>query len=101
MDYDSYARYTALDALEHRFLSSFHDPEEEPFCDTPFDFNFEFYNQKHDFTHSLCDEIRSFRNEVRTRNNGPKQAHNNPSYFNRAFHEPVQYGLRNPSLAKN
>jgi serine/threonine protein kinase len=115
LDYDRYARFTAVDALEHKFLASFHNPEEEPVCEIPFDFNFEFYSQKYDFTYSLCDEIKSFRDEVRSKNlrgipslaaksstnlyQNPRNNESKTRHAKHDYHEAVQLGMNNLSLS--
>jgi mitogen-activated protein kinase 7 len=42
--FDPAERITVEEALEHPYLSIWHDPNDEPDCPTPFDFSFEHIN---------------------------------------------------------
>jgi mitogen-activated protein kinase 7 len=44
LTFDPAERITVEEALEHPYLSIWHDPNDEPVAPTPFDFDFEHVN---------------------------------------------------------
>lgn len=58
-------RITAEQALEHKYLSIWHDPADEPSCPKLFDFRFEELQEIPDLRVAVYDEVRRFRHEVR------------------------------------
>lgn len=58
-------RITADQALEHKYLSIWHDPADEPACPKLFDFRFEELQEIPDLRVAVYDEVRRFRHDVR------------------------------------
>ena len=58
---DPKKRVSATEALEHSYLSRYHDPKEEPVCTPPFDFSFEKeLVTKEDLRKAILEEINSY-----------------------------------------
>lgn len=58
-------RITADQALEHKYLSIWHDPADEPSCPKLFDFRFEELQEIPDLRVAVYEEVQRFRHEVR------------------------------------
>lgn len=71
--FDPSQRIGVEEALEHRYLSIWHDASDEPPCPTTFDFAFETVEDIVDMKHMILDEVRRFRQSVRA----PQQAQYN------------------------
>lgn len=63
--FDPSSRITVEDALEHKYLSIWHDPTDEPDCPTPFDFAFEVVEEVPDMRKMILEEVVRFRHTVR------------------------------------
>lgn len=63
--FDPSQRISVEEALEHRYLSIWHDASDEPQCPTTFDFGFETVEEVPDMRAMILDEVRRFRHEVR------------------------------------
>lgn len=63
--FDPAARISCEDALQHPYLSVWHDPADEPTCPLKFDFGFESVDEIEGMKNLILDEVRGFRNEVR------------------------------------
>ncbi|KAK9319134.1 kinase-like domain-containing protein [Lipomyces orientalis] len=63
--FDPAERITVQDALEHPYLSVWHDPADEPECPTSFDFSFEAVDSVDDMREMIMQEIVDFRKLVR------------------------------------
>lgn len=63
--FDPSQRITVEEALEHRYLSIWHDASDEPNCPTTFDFAFEAVDEVPDMRAMILDEVRRFRHQVR------------------------------------
>ena len=58
---DPKLRVSAEDALAHDYLSRYHDPEDEPVCNPPFDFKFEKeLVSKDDLQRAIVEEIMDY-----------------------------------------
>lgn len=70
LTFDPTERVTVLEALEHPWLSSYHDPEDEPTCSEKFDKwrDIEKLETLEQFREALWNEIEDFRKEVRGMN---------------------------------
>ncbi|CDR46032.1 CYFA0S21e01266g1_1 [Cyberlindnera fabianii] len=62
---DPAKRITVEEALTHPYLSVWHDPGDEPICQTKFDFNFEEVDDLDTMRQMILDEVASFREFVR------------------------------------
>lgn len=58
-------RITVEEALQHPYLSVWHDPADEPVCPVPFDFSFESEDSTEGMKRLIVEEVRSFRRMVR------------------------------------
>ncbi|KAF7309710.1 MAP kinase [Mycena indigotica] len=67
LTFDPDARFTVAEALEHPWLSGYHEPEEEPDCDLPYDKwkDIEELTTIEQFRKALWDEIQDYRREIR------------------------------------
>ncbi|ORX35564.1 mitogen-activated protein kinase 1 [Kockovaella imperatae] len=65
LTFDPAKRIGCQEALEHPYLSVWHDPADEPLCEVPFDFSFEREESTHGMRDLIVDEVRSFRYLVR------------------------------------
>ncbi|CUS23690.1 LAQU0S11e02080g1_1 [Lachancea quebecensis] len=65
LTFDPQKRITVEEALEHPYLSIWHDPADEPVCGEKFDFNFESVNEMEELKQMILDEVRDFRRYVR------------------------------------
>jgi serine/threonine protein kinase len=65
LSFDPTERISVEDALQHPYLSVWHDPADEPTCASKFDFAFESEESIEGMKRLIADEIRSFRQEVR------------------------------------
>lgn len=63
--FDPSQRIGVEEALEHRYLSIWHDASDEPPCPTTFDFGFEVVEDIVDMKHMILDEVKRFRQSVR------------------------------------
>ena len=63
--FDPSQRIGVEEALEHRYLSIWHDASDEPNCPTPFDFTFEVVDEVPEMRQMILQEVRSFRQAVR------------------------------------
>lgn len=63
--FDPTSRITVEEALEHRYLSIWHDSLDEPNCPTGFDFSFEVVDEVPQMREMILQEVIRFRNEVR------------------------------------
>jgi len=59
LDFDPARRITVEQALEHPYLSQYHDPEDEP-VHSQFDFGFEQYNKMDEIKRLILDEINTY-----------------------------------------
>lgn len=63
---DPYKRISVEDALNHPYLSVWHDPQDEPECQVKFDFkSFEKVDDMHSLKKIIVDEVKNFREFVR------------------------------------
>ncbi|OCF31986.1 CMGC/MAPK protein kinase [Kwoniella heveanensis CBS 569] len=65
LTFDPIKRIGCAEALEHPYLSVWHDPADEPLCEVPFDFSFEQEDSTTGMRNLIVDEVRSFRHLVR------------------------------------
>lgn len=72
--FDPAKRISCNAALEHPYLSVWHDPVDEPVCEVPFDFSFEREDSTNGMRDLIVEEVRSFRQLVR-QNAAPPNAH--------------------------
>lgn len=70
--FDPARRITCDEALQHPYLSVWHDPADEPICPTKFDFGFEDVEDVEGMKHLILREVASFREEVRGRTRAPQ-----------------------------
>jgi len=63
--FDPSQRISVEEALEHRYLSIWHDASDEPNCPTPFDFGFEVVEEVNEMRTMILDEVHQFRRAVR------------------------------------
>jgi len=63
--FDPSSRVGVEEALEHRYLSIWHDASDEPVCPTTFDFGFEVVDEVPEMRQLILDEVRRFRHSVR------------------------------------
>ncbi|KAI3632014.1 hypothetical protein MIR68_009850 [Amoeboaphelidium protococcarum] len=59
LDFDPSRRITVEQALQHPYLETYHDPEDEPTC-SPIDFSFENLNKIDDLKKAIVDEINTY-----------------------------------------
>lgn len=64
--FDPSQRISVEEALEHRYLSIWHDASDEPACPTTFDFGFETVEEVPDMRMMILEEVKKFRQMVRT-----------------------------------
>lgn len=64
--FDPSQRISVEEALEHPYLAIWHDPSDEPDCPTTFNFDFEVLDDVGEMRHVILDEVRRFRQLVRT-----------------------------------
>ena len=99
--FDPSRRISVEEALEHRYLSIWHDASDEPSCPTTFDFTFEVVEDVGEMRRMIYDEVRRFRQHVRVQPNSqvsqlgvPQSAI--PQQQNNGVPMPPQgYGARN------
>ncbi|KAK4687866.1 hypothetical protein P7C73_g2248, partial [Tremellales sp. Uapishka_1] len=65
LSFDPAKRIGCEEALEHPYLSVWHDPADEPSCEVPFDFSFEQEDSQKGMRDLIADEVKSFRYLVR------------------------------------
>ncbi|KAJ7066725.1 kinase-like protein [Mycena amicta] len=67
LTFDPDQRFTVAEALEHPWLSGYHEPEEEPDCDIPYDKwrDIEQLTTIEQFRKALWDEVQDYRREIR------------------------------------
>lgn len=63
--FDPSRRIGVEEALEHPYLSIWHDPSDEPSCPTTFDFSFESVEEVPDMRQMILEEVNKFRRSVR------------------------------------
>lgn len=63
--FDPSQRVGVEEALEHRYLSIWHDASDEPACPQTFDFGFEVTEDVGEMRGMILDEVRRFRQAVR------------------------------------
>ncbi|KAK9352782.1 kinase-like domain-containing protein [Lipomyces doorenjongii] len=63
--FDPAERVTVQEALEHPYLSVWHDPADEPECPTTFDFSFEAVDSVDEMRDMIMQEVMDFRKIVR------------------------------------
>lgn len=63
--FDPLRRITVEEALEHPYLSIWHDPADEPLCGEKFEFSFESINEMEDLKQMVIQEVQDFRQYVR------------------------------------
>ncbi|CCD24476.1 mitogen-activated serine/threonine-protein kinase SLT2 NDAI_0D01620 [Naumovozyma dairenensis CBS 421] len=63
--FDPQRRITVDEALEHPYLSVWHDPSDEPVCSEKFEFSFEVVNDMEELKQMVIDEVHDFRKFVR------------------------------------
>lgn len=63
--FDPSQRIGVEEALEHRYLSIWHDASDEPVCPTTFDFGFEVVEEVPEMRQMILEEVRRFRHAVR------------------------------------
>jgi len=95
--FDPSQRITVEEALEHRYLSIWHDASDEPQCPTTFDFAFESVDEVPDMRAMILDEVRRFRHAVRAPQYVPHAQHGqqpsqvpipNGGYETRSYEDP-------------
>lgn len=93
--FDPSQRIEVEEALEHRYLSIWHDASDEPACPTTFDFGFEVVDEVPDMRQMILAEVKQFRHSVRA----PQQAQYSqghqqnqqvpiPEGYDRAYEDP-------------
>jgi mitogen-activated protein kinase 7 len=65
LTFDPSSRVSVEQALEHRYLSIWHDASDEPNCPQTFDFSFEVVEDVPQMRHMILQEVIRFRHEVR------------------------------------
>lgn len=65
LSFDPEKRITVDEALEHPYLSIWHDPADEPVCTEKFEFSFESVNDMEELKKMVIDEVNDFRQFVR------------------------------------
>lgn len=80
LSFDPSRRITCDEALQHPYLSVWHDPQDEPTCQRKFDFGFEEVEDVEGMKKLILEEVASFREEVRgrTRVQPPKRQESLP-----------------------
>ncbi|CCF58335.1 hypothetical protein KAFR_0E01810 [Kazachstania africana CBS 2517] len=63
--FDPQKRITVDEALQHPYLSIWHDPADEPICSEKFDFGFEVVTDMEDLKQMVIEEVNDFRKFVR------------------------------------
>ncbi len=63
--FDPSSRIGVEEALEHRYLSIWHDASDEPACPVSFDFGFEVVDDVAQMRQMIVDEVKNFRQQVR------------------------------------
>lgn len=63
--FDPAKRISCEEALNHPYLAVWHDPADEPACETPFDFSFEDEDAVDGMKRLIAETVQSFRAEVR------------------------------------
>ncbi|OMJ23447.1 Mitogen-activated protein kinase 1 [Smittium culicis] len=61
LDFDPTTRIDVVEALEHPYLSLYHDVEDEPTCPELFDFSFEAINNIQNVKSMIVNEVIDFR----------------------------------------
>ncbi|PWZ02596.1 putative mitogen-activated protein kinase MpkA [Testicularia cyperi] len=65
LEFDPAKRISCEEALQHPYLSVWHDPADEPLCPRKFDFGFESVDDVEGMKRLILEEVKSFRTEVR------------------------------------
>jgi mitogen-activated protein kinase 7 len=63
--FDPSSRISVEEALEHPYLSIWHDASDEPICPTTFDFHFEVVEEIPEMKRMILNEVQAFRHQVR------------------------------------
>ncbi|QLG70526.1 hypothetical protein HG535_0A04660 [Zygotorulaspora mrakii] len=63
--FDPQNRITVEQALQHPYLSIWHDPADEPVCNEKFEFSFESVNEMEELKRMVIEEVQDFRQYVR------------------------------------
>lgn len=71
--FDPSRRVAVEQALEHPYLSIWHDASDEPVCPLTFDFTFEVVDEVPEMRKMILDEVHRFRQHVREQPNAPLQ----------------------------
>jgi len=61
LDFDPATRITVEQALEHPYLATYHDPDDEPAHERLFDFSFESLTTIEDLKQSIANEVQEFK----------------------------------------
>ncbi|KAL7408972.1 kinase-like domain-containing protein [Mrakia frigida] len=75
LTFDPARRITCEEALNHPYLSVWHDPNDEPVCQADVDFGFEDEETTDGMKALIMDEVSTFRDEVRNQARGWEQPH--------------------------
>jgi mitogen-activated protein kinase 7 len=93
--FDPSQRIDVEEALEHRYLSIWHDASDEPTCPTTFDFSFESVEEVPDMRQMILAEVKQFRHSVRApQQQQYSQGHQQgqqvpiPEGYDRAYEDP-------------
>ena len=71
--FDPSRRISVEEALEHRYLSIWHDASDEPSCPSTFDFTFEVVEDVAEMRRMIYEEVKRFRQHVRVQPNAQVQ----------------------------
>ena len=69
--FDPSRRISVEEALEHRYLSIWHDASDEPSCPSSFDFTFEVVEDVGEMRRMIYEEVKRFRQHVRVQPSAP------------------------------
>lgn len=69
LGFDPSRRISVEEALEHRYLSIWHDASDEPSCPSTFDFTFEVVEDVAEMRRMIYEEVKRFRQHVRVQPN--------------------------------
>ncbi|CAG8525567.1 11424_t:CDS:10 [Diversispora eburnea] len=87
LTFDPSKRITVDEALEHPYLSVWHDPNDEPVCSEGFDFSFESVDSPEVMKVMIAQEVQNFRAMVR-RQHGPQLSVATKSMYSPAIYSP-------------
>ena len=86
LKFDPDQRITVEEALNHPYVESYHDPEDEPTHERPFDFSFEALDKIQDMKKAIAQEVINFKR-------GPQT----PTLSTLASRQPGRGSLSGPS----